>query len=1052
MKRTIFTTLALASATLTTLAVTTSAKAGPSDADLVVNVVSASTTQALADQQIAIDCNILNQGLGAAGSSRLKYYFSVDAYLDGADGYLNYDQVDALAAGGVGSESANVRVPAGTADGSYFVLVVADYDGDVVEADESNNVFALPITVGTPLSGPDVMVDLANLSQSQADPDEQVVASADVVNAGTDTTGAETRLKYYLSSDASYDGSDVYLNWDGVPAIGSQNFSSETANLRVPAATAPGLYYVLFVADQTAVVTETNEDNNVVALELIVGDYTPQPDLVVSGASVSTSLVRAGQAVAVTALVDNVGPIAAPTVKLKYMLSTDTTLSADDKQLSYDQVDSLGAGLVSPEDANLNITSATDAGDYYLLFVADADAQATELDESNNILAVPLSVTKDDPNGILPDLELSSIALGAEVVPAGDTVAVSVSVDNVGVAPAGTSRLKYYFSTDASYDGGDTYLNYDAVGELAVGESSAETANLTIPTEASDGPAFILFVADETDLVAERYESDNVVAHAITVGFVTTTGPGDDPGADLADLVVADAWVDSIQVNAGERPSLGCAVQNQGSQPAGASKVKYYLSRDANFDAGDDYLSYDNVPALGLGDSSEESVLPLIPEDADHGSWHLLMVADANDTVSESYESNNVLALAIEVIVDDPSLDAADLMADSPVLSKAVVGAGYQLEVDTNVVNLGTQPSIESRLKLYLSDDLMHDAEDMFLGHQLLEVVGVGGSVPANARVRIPVEAMDGAQHVLVVVDSYDEVVESFESNNLLAIPMTVGPDAGPNPAYPYVCPSSVFTDAALLPQHTVATFNALHLGWNNGKDMLALACVVSHFDLVGLVEVDAPSGVTALEAELEALTGEGWSSHVSPWAVGNANGSEFYGYLWRDAEVTFTGALGFYDDVNDDLKREPYGANFAMGGFDFSLVVFHLQYGQAISTRRGEAQHLVDVYDYFQNENGAEQDLLIGGDFNLPADDAAFTLIDFRDVGFTTDPEQKTTIGPLGLSNSFDNIFYPRADTVERLASGSHDFTQGNYLTIGDTVSDHLPVWMSFDVTSDDD
>ncbi len=28
----------------------------------------------------------------------------------------------------------------------------------------------------------------------------------------------------------------------------------------------------------------------------------------------------------------------------------------------------------------------------------------------------------------------------------------------------------------------------------------------------------------------------------------------------------------------------------------------------------------------------------------------------------------------------------------------------------------------------------------------------------------------------------------------------------------------------------------------------------------------------------------------------------------------------------------------------------------------------------------------------------------------------------------------------------------QGNYLTIGDTVSDHLPVWMSFDVSSDDD
>ena len=57
-----------------------------------------------------------------------------------------------------------------------------------------------------------------------------------------------------------------------------------------------------------------------------------------------------------------------------------------------------------------------------------------------------------------------------------------------------------------------------------------------------------------------------------------------------------------------------------------------------------------------------------------------------------------------------------------------------------------------------------------------------------------------------------------------------------------------------------------------------------------------------------------------------------------------------------------------------------------------------------------------------------------------------------MGLANSFDNIFFPAADTTERLDSGVHDFTQGNYLLVGDTVSDHLPVWMSVDTSSDDD
>ena len=392
---------------LTAALISSHAVASGADADLVVHAVAASTTQALPDQQIAVDCDILNQGVGPAGTSRLKYYFSSDSTLDAGDSYLNYDNVDALSAGAIGSESANVRIPADAADGSYFILFVADYDGDVVEGTENNNVFALPITVGNPQSGPDFAVDLASLSVGQADPDEQIVASADVVNLGSATSGVETRLKYYLSTDESYDGGDQYLNWDAVPALASQGTSPETAKVRVPADTAPGLYYVIFVADETELVVETDESNNVVALPLVVGNYAAQPDLWVSGASLSTSLVRAGEAVDVTAVVENLGVVAAPTVNLEYMLSTDAVFSADDKQLSYDQVDSLGASLTSLEDASLNISTATAAGDYYLLFVADADEEAAELDESNNVMAVPLTVTKDDPNGILPNLVLS---------------------------------------------------------------------------------------------------------------------------------------------------------------------------------------------------------------------------------------------------------------------------------------------------------------------------------------------------------------------------------------------------------------------------------------------------------------------------------------------------------------------------------------------------------------------------------------------------------------------------------------------------------------------
>ena len=898
----------------------------------------------------------------------------------------------------------------------------------------------------------DLVVSDVVASATQADPDQQIALSCNVRNVGGQPAGG-SRLKYYFSADATLDGTDRYLNYDNVVALDADELSVETANVRVPAGTPHGGYFVLLVADYDDDVVEEREDNNVFALPITVGTMVPQPDLTLSAVQVPTPLVSAGDTIAVSAVVDNIGDDTAPDATLKYYLSTDPIHDDGDKQLSYDKIDSLAAGASGPEDAALRVTSATTGGNYYILFVADAGDVVAEHDEGNNVVAVPIVVTQDDPTGDLPDLVASGSALGAQVVAAGDTIAVSTIIENVGVAAAAASRLRYYLSVDSLLDDGDTYLNYDAVGTLAARAGSAEEANLTIPAGLPNGAYHVLLSVDSVAEVTERYESNNLVALPFTVGTPGDVEPGDDPGAAKPDLQVSQAWLANPQVMAGTRAALSCEVTNAGNHDAlQESKLKYYLSRDDQYGPGDTYVGYDNLPALGLGELSAESVTPMIPADCAGGAWHLLMVVDATDVVSETYESNNVTALPIEVLVDDPSLDAADLTAVSPWSSKAVVGAGRQLTIDFEVDNQGSQAASPSRLKIYLSADDLLDPGDAYLDYRQLDSMAQGETVALEIRLRIPAATTDGAYHLLVVVDVNRDVVESYESNNLLAIPIIVGLDEGPDAPYPYDCPSSVFVDPSLLGQHTVATFNALHLGWDNSKDMTALACVVSHFDLVGLVEIADPRGLTDLELALESLTGEDWASHVSEHAVGNENGTEFYGYIWRSATVTMTDALGFYDDVDDDLKREPYGASFQLGSFDFTLVVFHEQYGDTVAIRRAEAAHLIDVYNYFQSLNGAEQDLLIGGDFNLSGDDAAFTLVGFDGVTTITDPEQRTSIGPEGLVSSFDNIFYPAGDVVELVASGAYDFTNDNYDLLSYSVSDHIPVWMAFDTSIDDD
>ena len=1020
-------------------------------ADLTLTGVSANRTDALAGEQVAVSCGVTNSGTQASGTSRLKYYFSSDETLDSSDSYLNYDNVGALAPGQTGSETANIRVPSGTADGSYFVLFVADYDNEVAEVDETNNIYALALIVGPVVraNGPDLVIGNVVLGASQANPNEVIAAGCTVDNQGNEAATVETRLKYYLSTDTQYDAGDTYLNYDRVEALEAGGAGAETANLRVPSGTTDGVYYVLFVADQTDTVSETDELNNVHAEPLVVGN--PLADLTLSAVTVLVPTVRAGETIDVSATAHNVGAVAAPSARLVYYLSTDTTLDAADKQLSYDSVGALGAGDASPESASLRVSSATDGGNYYLLFVLDADGAVVESDEDNNVQAIAIEVVTDDPNALLPDLILTNASLGAAIVEADAQLAVSVTVENQGVAVADASRLKYYFSVDAVFDDSDAYLNYDAIGILAPGATSAESSNLRIPALTADGDYYILFVADSVKDVAEQLESNNVVAVAFSVGSVDTPVTGDNPTAALPDLRALNAVLDTTEVMAGARAALSCEIVNVGAYPAAASRVKYYLSLDAVFDATDDYVGYDNVPALAPGETSAEKVTPLIDPLARHGTWYLLMVVDAVEEVPETFESNNVTSIAVQVVVDDPSLDAADLFANAGSLDKTTVGAGFKLDINVVVHNQGSQPAVAPRVKYYLSSDARLDSTDQYLAYRQLGDVPVSAQVALTADVRIPVTAAAGAAFILVVVDSERANVEQYESNNLHAIAVTIGVDDGPDPVYPYNCPTSVFTDQSLLGQSTVASLNALHLGWNNSKDMTALACIVSHYDLVGLVEIDAPQGVTDLEVELERLTGEPWSSHVSATAVGNSNGWEYYAFVWRDAEVSMTGSLGFFDDPEDLIKREPYGANFSMGAFDFTYVVFHLQYGSTISTRRAEAAQLLNIYNYFQTINGTESDVLIGGDFNLPSNDPAFTLLGVDGIRAITDPDQPTSIGANGLANSFDNIFF-NADVSELIGSGAHDYTNANCAVVNDTVTDHIPVWAAFDTTIDDD
>lgn len=260
-----------------------------------------------------------------------------------------------------------------------------------------------------------------------------------------------------------------------------------------------------------------------------------------------------------------------------------------------------------------------------------------------------------------------------------------------------------------------------------------------------------------------------------------------------------------------------------------------------------------------------------------------------------------------------------------------------------------------------------------------------------------------------------------------------------------------------------LASFNTLHLGWD-GKNYYETAKILSLFDIVALQEVMKKEGIIRLTKELERVSNEKWAYHLSPYPVGsNKKYGEYYGFLYKKDKVTFIKSFGFYKEKKNEFIREPYGAMFKSGKFDFVLVNNHLLFGDKKEDRQKEAKELHKVYDYFQSLDAKEKDVIILGDFNLPAYDSAFKdLFKHKDeIYYAVDPKYKTTIGKSSLANSYDNFFYSFVHTKEYTGNnGTYDFTEDFIKKYGDNrfsilrkeISDHIPVFMEFNTTKDDD
>lgn len=269
----------------------------------------------------------------------------------------------------------------------------------------------------------------------------------------------------------------------------------------------------------------------------------------------------------------------------------------------------------------------------------------------------------------------------------------------------------------------------------------------------------------------------------------------------------------------------------------------------------------------------------------------------------------------------------------------------------------------------------------------------------------------------------------------------------------------SIFTFGSVV---NIASFNTLHLGWKSDyrqEKIEGIASILSSFDLTGIQEVMKKAEVKKLTNELKVQTGLEWRYHISPYAVGSKKYREYFAYIYRTDKVKLLKKGEFYPkkERGKNFMREPYGAKFKIGNFEFTYVLVHSIFGKKKSERQLEAMQMIDVYNWFKkeyNKNNKESIVIVGGDFNIPSYDIAFSGFLKHDdiIVDAIPPNRKTTIGKTGLVSSYDHIFYPyelmRGWYTGR--NGVIDFTDNNYREIKKKISDHLPVFIEVNMKKD--
>ncbi|WP_299059214.1 CARDB domain-containing protein [uncultured Polaribacter sp.] len=516
--------------------------------DLTSTITKVSNDNPDSGDKLDVDYEVSNIGDTDTGAlPTISFYLSKNQSIGSSDEFLGADIIlQTIAPNETVSKEKGITIP-NVDDGQYYLIVAVDYLGLINESNYDNNINVYPIYIGKVIqNGPDL--DVTGLSitpRTNLAPNQEVEVEIEIENKGNkDADSFDVLVFLDIDDDGKFDQNELMREFS-FGSIDADEEKERSRRMFLPSnIPSTGNYEVIVIADINNDVTETDENNNDRDRNVTISTINPaKPDLVcnfIKWEIYGTTTQADPKNLCLDTeykLYWEITNIGNADISGGFQVSNRAVISKDQfydgTDIFFDSRSNAAAAydvgdIVTASDNNN--WEAISPGDYYLLLIADDSFKVDELNEQNNVKAIPITFVNCIDTKY-PDIKIEIENYTPYSSKLGDYITVDLKISNIGDAPVSNFDIELYFSEDEIFhgDGGTrTFNDHKLVDDgditfteiLNPGESSPIQMKAYLRSDSGlqgninqTGINYLFAVADEEGDIFIEYSRENNITY-----------------------------------------------------------------------------------------------------------------------------------------------------------------------------------------------------------------------------------------------------------------------------------------------------------------------------------------------------------------------------------------------------------------------------------------------------------------------------------------------------------------------------------------------------------